>query len=144
MLGLIVYYNLWRDFWWTYTTLDRFGPNLRSSDNWNAENYAQFLYGSLAMICAIPFHFVFARLTKRAFSIKDCVIVILAASAAIPVWNEAGRQGQILGESLRFSEQNAAYFAAIFTGVGEGPTQVRSQPRQVARAKYVVKEITMV
>lgn len=123
-LGMMVYYNFFRDFVWTYATYDDVGYSLRYDDRWNDENYAQWMYGTLGMIFAMFLHAFLCWIMQRQMPFLIVVVIILSASFAIPGWNIAGRWGSKIGQNnLGLSSINAGYFAGIFTGLAEGPIQ---------------------
>lgn len=122
-LGIAVYYNLLRDPSWTYVTDDNYNDRLRTADNWNEANYGQWAWGTIFMFGGLALHWLACKIAGKEMPWKKSLVAIAAASMAIPGWNWAGYQGQALGESLGMTSDVAGYFAAIFTGLAEGPIQ---------------------
>lgn len=118
-----VSYNLVRDIIWASFC---FGYADRHAGN-PSETESQLLQWALPTIGMFIVLKMQSDISRRLFATRTgeqkSAISLVAASVAIPLWNQASVLGKKFYESRGWSPTMAGYLSAPFCGLAEGPTQ---------------------
>lgn len=120
-LNSVLIENSVRDALWTALTYLNFDDKFKLDPSFNKQMLAQWLYSTVGMGAAIGIWGALRKYTWQDW--KEATVLLCSASASVITWDMAQSFGISLGLNLGLGSEGAAYFAAIFTGLAEGPTQ---------------------
>ena len=125
---MILILNFIRDFVWTFLSVEAYDEKFYPTTNLEHQIISQWIYSTLAMFFTFLIIVIYLNKSsnlgkRRNYRVKEGVIILCAASLSVIAWDYGQSIGIQIGMRMGMNVLQAGYFAAIFTGLAEGPTQ---------------------